>query len=152
MAQQSPQPPSFLSEQREVTSQSTPQNTHSLPIQSISTNAQRDIYVVARDSVITSPLAVLITLIVTGIGLALLFQRLTRNVTPLLTKYVEAQVNFLEEAGDQIKSTNKTVDEMKEDGDKFQNDSRIHNILVIEKLTRIEAEIRDVKSTIANSK
>ncbi|MBD2060525.1 hypothetical protein H6F88_31785 [Oculatella sp. FACHB-28] len=141
--------------------QSTPpQNTHPaavqrsqeapIPIQSISTNAQRDIYVVARDSVITSPLAVLITLIVTGIGLALLFQRLTRNITPLLTKYVEAQVNFLEDAGDQIKSTNETVDEMTDKADKHYTDTSLHSVLVIEKLNRIEAEIKDVKQTIVN--
>ncbi|MHC5746763.1 MAG: hypothetical protein ACYTXT_33710 [Nostoc sp.] len=117
-------------------------------IATIQQQAQDDAYQIARDSITSNALTVLITLSIVGIGIFFLGKKVTqfiaKNIIPDLKSYLSTQENF-------IKAINSNSEEIKKNLITLEHDTSSDHIRIIDKLNEIELDVKEIKIIISES-
>ncbi|MGJ5628091.1 hypothetical protein [Nostoc sp. CALU 1950] len=115
---------------------------------SIQHQAQQDAYEIAKDSVTSNSLSVLITLVAVSAGVAIIASKFsqffTTKILPKLESYLSTQETF-------IKAINSNSEEIKKNLIVLEKDTSTDHARIIDKLNEIEIDVKEIKIIISKS-
>ncbi|MBN3906060.1 MAG: hypothetical protein HWQ35_05720 [Nostoc sp. NMS1] len=114
---------------------------------SIQQQAQDDAYQIARDSITSNSLAVLLTLMAIGAGVAITVSKFSQffsaKILPKIESYLSTQETF-------IKAINSNSEEIKKNLIVLETDTSNEHSRIISKLDTIELDVKEIKIIIGN--